>query len=345
MRSFSTSATSQPPPPAENSNGDNGHHNGDASSRSSQPSLSTSSSPLSPPPLPTQSAPLPVTTSSSPTSSSFLHSLGARLQGLRGKDASAVLSPSASSNPPSSTGFDPSKLQLPSLCPARPLAVLLACGSYSPPTSLHLLLFESARNHLMFSSPQLDIVGGLISPVHDAYGKPSLVPAAHRVEMCRRAAASSPWVATSAWETLQPGWSTTASSMAAYASFIAEAYPHGPVRLLLLCGADMLESLLVPGLWADEDVDTILGDYGVAVIERVGLDLPALIDANPKLRKHASSIYVVPQRVVNNVSSTVVRQMIGEGAEHPLPGRRGGEGVHRAGGAVRAHAGEGRAPP
>lgn len=56
-------------------------------------------------------------------------------------------------------------------CESKPLAVLVACGSFSPITNMHLRLFEEARNYLMIASKQLDVVGGLISPVHDAYGK------------------------------------------------------------------------------------------------------------------------------------------------------------------------------
>lgn len=59
-----------------------------------------------------------------------------------------------------------------------------------------LRLFEEARNYLMLRSdeeaaksghgynmPQLNIVGGFISPVHNAYGKKGLIDARHRVNM------------------------------------------------------------------------------------------------------------------------------------------------------------------
>jgi nicotinamide mononucleotide adenylyltransferase len=170
----------------------------------------------------------------------------------------------------------------------------------------------------MYTSQQLDIVGGLISPVHNAYGKPSLVPAEHRLEMCRLACATSDWIATSGWEILQAGWTTTAATMQAYSAFIAAAYPQlqpprPPPRLLLLCGADLLESFLVPGLWHPDDLDAILGQHGVAVIERVGLDLPQLLASSPLLSRYTSGIHIVPQRVVNNVSSTIVRENVSRG--------------------------------
>ena len=273
--------------------------------------------PTSPPP--TSMSPLP-SNSAGGTSSSFLYSLASKLQGARGELAGRALSaPTARSSVSTTTrspllGFDLSKLQQPSLHPSRPLVVLLACGSYSPVTSMHLLLFETAKNYLMHETAALDVVGGIISPVHDNYGKPSLVAAQHRIDMTRAATASSSWIATSAWETLQPGWTTTCSTMAAYSNFLAAAslYPTPP-RLVLLCGADLLESTQVPGLWAAEDLEVIFGQYGVAVIERVGLDLERLIAGDERLSRWRQHIWIVPQRVVNNVSSTVVRNMIREG--------------------------------
>uniref|UniRef100_A0A673FWC1 Nicotinamide nucleotide adenylyltransferase 1 n=1 Tax=Sinocyclocheilus rhinocerous TaxID=307959 RepID=A0A673FWC1_9TELE len=44
--------------------------------------------------------------------------------------------------------------------------------------------------------------------------------------------------------------------------------PH----LNLLCGADMLESFGVPNLWKPEDIEEIVGRYGVTCITRCGGD-------------------------------------------------------------------------
>ena len=40
------------------------------------------------------------------------------------------------------------------------------------------------------------------------------------------------------------------------------------IRVMLLCGADMVESLVLPNVWQPEHVQTILGDYGVVCISR-----------------------------------------------------------------------------
>ncbi len=39
-----------------------------------------------------------------------------------------------------------------------------------------------------------DVLGGYLSPVNDGYGKPGLLPAAHRLRMCELAADAAPAV-------------------------------------------------------------------------------------------------------------------------------------------------------
>lgn len=48
----------------------------------------------------------------------------------------------------------------------------------------------------------------------------------------------------------------------------------------------------------------------MAVIERAGLDLPQLIASNPTLSRYARNIDIVPQRIVNTISSTAMRTLI-----------------------------------
>ncbi len=57
-------------------------------------------------------------------------------------------------------------------------------------------------------------------------------------------------------------------------------------------------------------LELIFGTIGVAVVERVGLDMPALIRSSPVLSKYAHNIDIVPQRIHNTISSTSVRNLI-----------------------------------
>jgi len=57
--------------------------------------------------------------------------------------------------------------------------VLVACGSFSPITYLHLRMFEMARDYAR-QQTEYEIVGGYLSPVSDMYKKPGLLSAKHR---------------------------------------------------------------------------------------------------------------------------------------------------------------------
>ena len=57
--------------------------------------------------------------------------------------------------------------------------LLVACGSFSPITFLHLRMFMMAWDYVRFST-EFEIIGGYLSPVSDAYKKQGLSPAEHR---------------------------------------------------------------------------------------------------------------------------------------------------------------------
>ena len=57
--------------------------------------------------------------------------------------------------------------------------LLVACGSFSPITYLHLRMFEMAADDVRFNT-DFEIIGGYLSPVSDAYKKAGLASAEHR---------------------------------------------------------------------------------------------------------------------------------------------------------------------
>lgn len=57
--------------------------------------------------------------------------------------------------------------------------VLVACGSFSPVTYLHLRMFEMAKDYVR-QNTDYEIVGGYLSPVSDEYKKAGLLSATHR---------------------------------------------------------------------------------------------------------------------------------------------------------------------
>ena len=57
--------------------------------------------------------------------------------------------------------------------------VLVSCGSFSPPTNLHLRMFEMAVDYAR-QNTDFEVMGGYVSPVSDQYKKPGLLSANHR---------------------------------------------------------------------------------------------------------------------------------------------------------------------
>lgn len=71
-----------------------------------------------------------------------------------------------------------------------------------------ILFTEIARDHL-HRIGQYEVIGGIVSPVHDGYGKKELVSATHRLNMIKLALHGSDWIKLSDWEAKQESWTRT----------------------------------------------------------------------------------------------------------------------------------------
>ncbi len=93
--------------------------------------------------------------------------------------------------------------------------------------------------------------------------------------------------------------------------------PH----LNLLCGADVLESFGVPNLWKPEDIEEIVGRYGVTCITRCGSDPEKFLNQSDVLYKHRKNIHMVREWVTNEISATHVRRALrrGQSVRYLLP--------------------------
>lgn len=170
--------------------------------------------------------------------------------------------------------------------PGKPAVVLVSCGSFNPPTNLHLQLLEGTKDYLE-KTQNSDVILGIMSPVHDAYGKKGLLPSYHRlnfVDICTR---DSKWISLDRWEAKQQKYSTTVTVLRHIDEEVKRNVVNpANVRVMLVCGADLLESFNRPGLWAVEDQEEILTRFGVCVLERGGLNLNELIYGNDIMFKH-----------------------------------------------------------
>ncbi|TDL23547.1 Nucleotidylyl transferase [Rickenella mellea] len=204
--------------------------------------------------------------------------------------------------------------------PAKEPIVLVACGSFSPVTYLHLRMFEMAIDFVR-QNTDFEIVGGYLSPVSDMYKKPGLLSATHRVNMCEIAAQqTSFWLMVDPWEAFQ-SYQRTAVVLDHFDHEIndvlggVETEGGAPgekrrVRVMLLAGSDLISTMSEPGVWSDADLDHILGRYGCFIVERAGSDVAQATDA---LAQWRHNIYLISQMIQNDVSSTKVRLFLRRG--------------------------------
>lgn len=213
---------------------------------------------------------------------------------------------------------------------------MLTCLAHnSPITFLHLRMFEMASDYAKFNT-KYDIIGGFLSPVSEAYKKQGLASAKHRIQMCTFAAEkTSDWLTCDPWEAIQPDYVPTAQVLDHFDHEINTVLGgcedvHGNkqrVRIALLAGADLIQTMSTPGVWSEKDLDHILGNFGAFIIERTGTDID---EALAGLKQYQEKIHVIPQVIIvsarifetgltrrpadslssqNDVSSTKVRLM------------------------------------
>lgn len=144
----------------------------------------------------------------------------------------------------------------------------VACGSFSPPTYLHLRMFEMAKDEIL-ESQTFEIMGGYYSPVSSHYKKSGLAPAIHRVRMCELAVEhTSTWLMVDPWEAGQPEYQRTAVVLDHFDELLnGQNGEKGLVmgdgkrrrfKIMLLAGGDLIESFGEPGVWSEPDVRFVL---------------------------------------------------------------------------------------
>ncbi|XP_021902514.1 nicotinamide/nicotinic acid mononucleotide adenylyltransferase isoform X2 [Carica papaya] len=212
------------------------------------------------------------------------------------------------------------KLFSESVTAEKTFVVLVATGSFNPPTFMHLRMFvkknknpELARDAL--NSEGYCVIGGYMSPVSDAYNKRSLIPAEHRVKLCNLACKSSEFIMVDSWEANQSTYQRTLTVLSRVKCLLSESglISRGSLKVMLICGSDLLQSFSIPGVWIREQVRTICKDYGVVCIRREGQDVEKIIYNDEILNENKLNIKVVDELVPNQISSTRVRECISRG--------------------------------
>ena len=152
------------------------------------------------------------------------------------------------------------------------------------------------------------VIKGFYSPVNDKYEKQNLISGVHRIAMLQLSVQKTSWLNVHEWEVKQPGWVTTASVLERIKS------ENPDCRIILVAGSDILRSFNVAGLWDEDDVKMISGPkYGLVIIERAIIGSNEVIElmlSRPIIYKNQKNIWFVRQSVLNEVSSSKVRQLI-----------------------------------
>ncbi|KAL3095539.1 hypothetical protein niasHT_024365 [Heterodera trifolii] len=133
--------------------------------------------------------------------------------------------------------------------------VLLLCGSFNPPTFLHLRMFERARDFLQ-QNCNCRVLEGLMSPL---------------------ATESSDWIRADGWESAQPGWTRTLEVLRHHRQELRRKYSDEQLRLIMLCGGDTVDSFVREEpcspdgrLWQVSHLQEIFEQFGLIVIQRAG---------------------------------------------------------------------------
>jgi hypothetical protein len=96
--------------------------------------------------------------------------------------ASALPVQSASAQTAQTYSFPRHRLRLSQTDASKTPLVLVACGSFSPITYLHLRMFEMAADYVKFNKTEFELLGGYLSPVSDLYKKAGLASSQHRYD-------------------------------------------------------------------------------------------------------------------------------------------------------------------
>lgn len=103
--------------------------------------------------------------------------------------------------------------------------------------------------------------------------------------MVRRALKNNNWVRLNTFEADNPNWTPTLEVLNYYKSYLDQLLGKD-IRLMLLCGGDLVETFKIPNVWKSEHVEDILSKYGLVVIKRSGANPEETVYEMDSLNKH-----------------------------------------------------------
>ncbi|KAK0422464.1 hypothetical protein QR680_007588 [Steinernema hermaphroditum] len=214
------------------------------------------------------------------------------------------------------------KMTAPSLFNGCRRVVLIACGSFNPPTVMHMRMFECTRDYLQ-QKLGVTVVEGILSPTADNYKKPDLAKATDRLRMCELATKGSDWLRADGWECSQEGWTRTLAVLKHYLPLLKKKYGGAgdadDLAVVFLCGGDLVDTFTVitpsgEPLWNPQDIRTIIGDFGLVIFDRASSKPKETLEAIGLAHLLGSTVHFTSDVAFpNDVSSTNLRKAVRNG--------------------------------
>lgn len=206
--------------------------------------------------------------------------------------------------------------------------VLLACGSFNPPTKAHLRMCQLAREYVE-KQLHCEVIECILSPVSDNFGKPDLISAKHRLKMVELAVENFNFIRADSYECTLTKWTKTINVLKYHKIELAKKYPTKTLNLMLLCGGDLIDAFVHkatrPGflsflnlmfcflgqpVWDRQDVIEIIQDFGLVVIDRLGAKTFESLEKLNLSDEIKKNILFVTNFEKEDLSSTKVRNCI-----------------------------------
>lgn len=178
--------------------------------------------------------------------------------------------------------------------------ILTFFGCFSPPTNGHLAAITMAYDHL--ASLGYNMIKAIIVPAHGGYGKPGLIPADMRVDMCRLMAATTDFIEIDDSEAKKDTWSRTINTL----EQIQSANPNA--KIFMLFGSDVIKSFETG--WRQPDVIRFCEEFGIVVLPRNNEDLTDITRLCSWLDGRTQNIIVMESNPMELISSTLVRKRL-----------------------------------
>lgn len=179
-------------------------------------------------------------------------------------------------------------------------------GSFNPVTNLHLLTIER-------SFEELDLDKCIIEPVGDKYRKNDLISFDHRSKMLELAIKYNNKIVIGNYETRQFIQPHTIDTLRYYKNL------YGWCEIYFICGSDNLNDMVI-NQWPN--YNKILNEFNVICVQRDDDNIYQDIILRDKYAvQFKNHIHVIHENVVNNISSSAIRNLVraGMSIKHLLP--------------------------